>query len=71
MEFWETRGKRGNGKRVPIVDLMPVQQIHPEIKRQHECSHIDSDEKLFLLMQESYSSTYDIMISQTITKRWS
>ena len=43
-----------------IVDLAPVQHIHPEIKRQHDCSHIDTDDKLlFLIMQESYQSIYD------------
>ena len=47
--------------RKPIVDSTPVLQIHSEVKRQREreCSHIDTDEKLFLLMQESYPSTYD------------
>ena len=44
---------------MPITDLTPVQQIRSEVKRQHKCRHIDTDEKLFLLMQESYPSTRD------------
>ena len=45
--------------RIPIVDSTPVQQIHPEIKCQRDLSHIDTDEKVFLLMQGSYPSTYN------------
>ena len=46
---------------MPIVDSTPVEQIHSNVKRQlHErrWNHVDTDEKLFLLMQESYPYSY-------------
>ena len=41
------------------MDSTPVQQIHPEIKHQRDRIHIDTDDELFLLIQESYPSTYN------------
>ena len=59
----KTNGKPkciSHSTRMPIVDSNPVEQIHSNVKRQLEgrCDHIDTDEKLFLLMQESYPSSY-------------
>ena len=58
----KTNGKLqgiSHSTQISIADLTPVEQIHSEVKRQfeRECSHIDTYDKLFLLMQESYPSS--------------
>ena len=61
----KTNGKPqgiSHSTRMPIVDSTPVEQIHSNVKRQLEkrkLDHVDTDEKLFLLMQESYPSSYN------------
>ena len=51
--------------RIPIVNSTPsAQQIHSEVKRQVDTTYVDTDDKLFSLIQESYQSSrydYDIM----------
>lgn len=61
----KTNGKPqgiSHSTRMPIVDSTPVEQIHSNVKRQIEkrkLDHVDTDEKLFLLMQESYPESYN------------
>ena len=58
----ETKGTH-YATRIPIVDSTPVQQIHSEVKRQVDTAHINTDERLFVLMQELYpSSCHDYII---------
>ena len=61
----KTNGKPkgiSHSTRMSIVDSTPVEPIHSNVIRhlnEGQCDYIDTDEKLFLLMQESYPSTYD------------
>ena len=42
---------------MPTAETTQVPQIHPEVKRQVDCSHVDTDDKLFLLMTEYFPSS--------------
>ena len=49
---------------MPIVDPNPIQSIHSEVKCQVDTTHVNTDDKLFLLIQELYPSSrndYDIV----------
>ena len=66
-QYVKTNGKPKGTRhviRMLIVDSTPIQQIHSEVKRQVDTTHVDTNEMLFLLMQESYQYSrdyYDIM----------
>ena len=54
-QYVKTNGNPKNthcAARMPIVNSTPVNQIHSEVKRQVDTTHIGTDEKLLLLIQE-------------------